>query len=103
MRKKIEDKLLELGLSPILQGFDLICDAVEILIKDGRKTKITAIYEIIGARNNETMQTTERKIRYAISRIDMNVYRTAGGVGKKNGEVLGMIAFWVAREEKDDE
>lgn len=103
MKKRIEDKLLDLGVSPCLKGFDLICDAVEILVKDNRKTKITAIYQILAARENETMQTIERKIRYAISRMDMDAYRRMGGNSQRNGDVLCLIAFWIQREEKGDE
>ena len=52
MRKKIQDTLLDLGVTPNLKGFNYICDAVEMINKEGR-IKVTYIYNKIARDNNE--------------------------------------------------
>ena len=41
MRRKIEDRLLELGIKPNLSGFGYICDFIELIIdEEERKFKM---------------------------------------------------------------
>lgn len=103
MRKVIEDKLIKLGISPSLRGFDAICETVEILMKSKERVKIVALYGIVGMRHGDSAQTIERTIRYAISKMNKDVYKEMGGIGKTNGEILTMLAFWCRREVEDDE
>lgn len=78
MRAKIEKELMEFGIRPKLKGFSSICEAVEILIND-LAIKITTLYSIIAQRTNITEIAVERRIRYAISKLDLKKWESIGG------------------------
>ena len=97
MRKKIQDTLLELGVTPNLKGFNYICDAVEMINKEGR-IKVTYIYDKIARDNNENMMRVERAIRHAISHVNEETWKSIGGAGLKNSEFLYTLEL-ITREE----
>lgn len=67
-REKIENMLIEIGITPNLDGFDYICEAIKELEKNS-KTKITGIYEVVGLKIGRKWSQVERGIRYAITKI----------------------------------
>ena len=97
MRKKIQDVLLKLGVTPNLKGFNYICDAVEMINKEGR-IKVTYIYGKIARDNNENMMRVERAIRHAISHVNEETWKSIGGAGLKNSEFLYTLEL-ITREE----
>ena len=98
MKKKIQDTLLELGVTPNLKGFNYICDAVEMINKEGR-IKVTYIYNKIARDNNEKMMCVERTIRHAISHVNEETWKSiGGGTGLKNSEFLYTLEL-ITREE----
>ena len=97
MRKKIQDTLLELGVTPNLKGFNYICDAVEMINKEGR-IKVTYIYDKIARDNNEKTMRVERAIRHAISHVNEETWKSIGGAGLKNSEFLYTLEL-ITREE----
>ena len=97
MRKKIQDSLLELGVTPNLKGFSYICDAVEMISKEGR-IKVTYIYDKIARDNNENMMRVERAIRHAISHVNEGTWKSIGGAGLRNSEFLYTLEL-ITREE----
>ena len=97
MRKKIQDTLLELGVTPNLKGFNYICDAVEMINKEGR-LKVTYIYDKIARDNNEKTMRVERAIRHAISHVNEETWKSIGGAGLRNSEFLYTLEL-ITREE----
>ena len=75
MRRKIEDKLLELGIKPNLNGFGYICDFIELIIDDEeRKFKMMYLYSFVAKKNKTTSTSVERSIRHAISKINFECW-----------------------------
>ena len=97
MRKKIQDTLLGLGVTPNLKGFAFICDAVEMINKEGR-IKVTYIYDKIARDNNEKTMRVERAIRHAISHVNEETWKSIGGAGLRNSEFLYTLEL-ITREE----
>lgn len=100
MRKKTEDKLLQLGITPNLKGFSCICEAVEILSKES-DIKTTALYEIVGKRFEITGSMAERRIRHAISKALLFELEKNGFSGTKNSEFLYTLTLIVKREAQE--
>lgn len=101
LKKRAEDRLLELKVLPHLSGFSAICEAVEILDRD-KSFRIAEVYEEIARKRGVCAKVVECNIRYAISKMDISVYRAMGGNCKKkprNKELLLMMLLWVSREE----
>lgn len=67
MRKKCEEILLKLGITPDLKGFVYIADAVEII--NSEDVKVTTMYEMVAKRRNTQWTRIERAIRHAISKV----------------------------------
>lgn len=70
MRNKIKKMLMEIGISPSLNGFDYLTDAI-MLCMDSKKylkgvTKI--LYPEIAEKNETTGSRVERGIRHAIEK-----------------------------------
>ena len=101
MRKKVQDTLLELGVTPNLKGFDYICDAVEMINKEGR-LKVTYIYDKIARDNNEKMMRVERAIRHAIGHVDESKWNSMGGYGLKNSEFIFTLELLIREGEKHE-
>lgn len=102
MRKKIQDVLLKLGVTPNLKGFAFICDAVEMINKEGR-IKVTYIYDKIARDNNEKTMRVERAIRHAISHVNEETWKSiGGGTGLKNSEFLFTLELLIREGEKHE-
>lgn len=92
MKKRIEDVLLQLEITPNLKGFESVCEAVKI-ISDEPHIKTTALYEIIGRKTATTRSQTERRIRYALSKMNIDRYKAMGGSGYTNSSILFTLEF----------
>lgn len=100
MRRKIENALLELGVTPNLKGFDYICRAVEIISTSKERTKIVdGLYADIAKEFGTTKTRVERGIRHAISKIDVCAWNNYGGSGLKNSEFLYTLALKINQED----
>lgn len=97
MRRKTEDVLLELGVTPNLQGFDYICKAIEIIANSKEKLKmVDGLYMDIAKEFGITNSGVERVIRYAISKMDKNskAWQEYIGIeGTTNSAVLLTLAM----------
>lgn len=102
MRRKIENKLLKLGITPNLKGFECIVDAVECILKDNSCSMKELYVDISNNRDLNGYTNTERLIRYAISKIDVAKWKAIGGQGMKNSEFLFTLAF-ILKEEFESE
>lgn len=102
MRRKIENKLFELGITPNLNGFAYICESVEYMLSSKDYT-IGDIYENVALNHKfANYMSVERGIRYAIANIDKKVWHLMGGKGLRNSEFLYTLALIVSREEEDE-
>ena len=104
MRRKIEDRLLELGIKPNLKGFGYICDFIELIIDDEeRKFKMMYLYSVVAKKNNTTSTSVERSIRHAISKINFEcwneryVHSTRSNL--TNAEFLYTLALRIKQED----
>ena len=109
MRKKCEEILLKLGIAPDLKGFNYIGDAVELINGESERIKITALYEIIASKRNDTYHKVERAIRHCVSRInpasqvfiecmgDVNIVKESNG-NMPNGAFLYTLAYRLREE-----
>jgi len=71
MRNKIENALLELGITPDLKGFDYIRSAVEIIQNSKERMKIVdGLYVDVAKEFKTTNTKVERAIRNAFTRLD---------------------------------
>ena len=68
MRKRCEEILLQLGITPDLLGFTYIADIVDII--NSEDTKMTAIYHAVANKHNSNWQRVERAVRHAISKAN---------------------------------
>ena len=69
MRKRLQNMLIELGITPNLTGFDYICDMVEAISEDKERTfQITQLYKKVGEKHGKNWPMVERAIRHAISK-----------------------------------
>lgn len=93
MRKKIENKLLELGITPNLKGFGCIVDAVEYVLKDDSCLMKNLYIEISNKHGLGGCASAERVIRHAISKVDEEKWKAMGGQGMRNAEFLFTLAF----------
>lgn len=102
MRRRTEELLLRIGIYPNAAGFRYIVDAVEMLIKDPG-IKLTALYDIVGNRNNSTGSRVERAIRYSSETCDVGLITPNTNRKIKNSEFLALVALRVRQEEEDNE
>ncbi len=71
MRKKIENALFELVITPDLRGFDYICRGVEIIASSKEKVDmVKGLYIDIAKEFNTTQAGVERAIRHAFAKVD---------------------------------
>ena len=104
MRRKIEDRLLGLGIKPNLNGFCYICDCVELIMDDEeRKFKMMYLYSVVAKNNKTTSRSVERAIRHAISKINFEcwneryTYSTCSNLS--NSEFLYTLALRIKQED----
>lgn len=83
MRRKTENVLLELGITPNLKGFEYICRAINYISVD-RTVKMCKVYEFVAADLDTTYQRVERAIRHAISKMDKDSEAWEKYIGIKN-------------------
>ena len=105
MRRKIENRLLELGIKPNLKGFSYICDSVEMITDDTvPKHKMMYLYEVVAKKNNTTSTSVERAIRHAITKVDLGnwneryTYSTCSKLS--NSEFLYTLALRIKQEDE---
>lgn len=105
MRRKIENRLLELGIYPNLKGFYYICDSVEMITDDTvPKHKMMYLYEAVAKKNNTTSTSVERVIRHAITKVDLGnwnecyAYSTCSNLS--NSEFLYTLALRIKQEDE---
>ncbi len=105
MRRKIEDRLLELGIKPNLKGFYYICDSVEMITDDTvPKHKMMYLYEAVAKKNNTTSTSVERAIRHAISKINFECWNERYVYSKRSdltsAEFLYTLALRIKQEDE---
>lgn len=98
MRRKIESKLLELGITPNLKGFKGITDAVEYIVQNDDCLMEQVYKEVSKSCKLNGYSSAERVIRHAISKINVKKWKEMGGQGTKNSEFLFTLAFIVKGE-----
>ena len=104
MRRKIEDRLLKLGIKPNLNGFGYICDFIELIIDDEeRKFKMMYLYSFVAKKNMTTSMSVERSIRHAISKINSECWNERYVYSKRsnltNAEFLYTLALRIKQED----
>lgn len=95
MKNKIGNILIELGITPDLNGFNYIITALE-LIKTVEKVKTITLYGLIAKQYNTTATRVERCIRSAFGKMNKksDVYKKYVGINNPtNGSVLHTLAF----------
>lgn len=101
MRKKIENALFELGITPDLTGFDYIRCAIEIILSSKDRVQIVkGLYADIAKQFNTRSQLVERAIRYAFSKMDKEseVFIKYFGLEKPTNSVLLYTLAYRLRE-----
>lgn len=96
MRKKVENALIELGVTPDLNGFEYITEFVWIISSAVSKIPTTTVYEMVPERKGTTALRVERAIRHAFSKIDKNsgAYKKYIGIDKSaNSALLYTLAY----------
>lgn len=95
MKIIIEDKLLEIGITPNLKGFRFICEAIEMILNEP-DIKICLMYELIARKYNSKLFIVERNIRHCVQK--------ASGENKEtNSEFLYRMALLIKREVEDEQ
>lgn len=71
MKNKVENVLIELGVTPNLSGFDYLCKAIEVInASDERMKLVNGVYAEVAEQLNSKVFNVERAIRLAISKMD---------------------------------
>lgn len=97
MKKKVENVLIELGVTPNLSGFGYLCKAIEVINGSKERMKLVdGIYVEVANQFNSTKHSVERGIRSAISRMnrDGEAWKKYVGVNDvTNATVLYTLAL----------
>ena len=97
MKKKVENALIELGITPYLKGFYYISSAVEIILKSNGKVRIVdGVYVDIAKEFDTTASRVERAIRYAFSKVNIENKAFIEYLGTDkltNGALLYTLAY----------
>lgn len=91
--ENVENILIMLGVTPNLNGFDYICDAVDLINNSQKKIPMMELYDSVAEKRNTTVTHVERAIRYAISKADLEVWFPFGGYRTTNSEFLFLLAL----------
>ncbi len=104
MRKKIENALFELGITPNLKGFDYICKAVNYISAD-RTVKICNVYKFVAKDFETTSSRVERAIRSAFSKIgkESEAFNKYLGISNMTNSALLYTLAYRLREDNTDE
>lgn len=103
MREKIEEKVLELGITPNLLGFSYICDAVEYVVETGNYGMGDIYYNVALKHEYANTQRVERAIRHAITKVSRDMWRGMGGKGMRNSEFVYTLAWMMKKEGKEND
>lgn len=98
MRRKIENKLLELGITPNLKGFGYMADAVEYIMSNNGCFMKDVYIQVAAINKLNGYSNTERAMRHAISKADEEKWKAIGGQGVKNSEFLFTLALLLKEE-----
>lgn len=103
MNKKCGDVLIELGITPNLDGFDYICAAVNVIHSNPYNKQITKVYNEVSNRFNKSIYNVDRAIRHAFTKCNVNSieYKNWLGNSQSNSERLYILAYRL--EEYKDE
>ncbi len=97
MRKKIENALFELVITPDLRGFNYICRGVEIIASSKEKVDmVKGLYVDIAKEFNTTQTGVERAIRHAFTKVDVEgeAFAKYLNIGKlTNSALLYALAY----------
>lgn len=106
MRKKIENALFELGITPDLVGFNQICSAVEIISNSkGREIAVCEVYENVAKELDTARSRVERGIRHAFTKVDVNseAFNKYIGINKMTNSALLYTLAYRLKEDNADE
>lgn len=100
MKEKVGNVLLDLNITPNLNGFNYICDAIEI-ISEEKAIRTCLLYEEVSKRNESTPTKVERAIRHAFSKIDKESenFKKYFGVKKLTNSSLLFTLYFKLKEE----
>lgn len=100
MKKKVEEILIELGVTPNLLGFDYICRFVDY-VSENKSAKTGVIYSHIAKECDSTYWRVERSIRHTISKMDKEseTYKKYIGTGNTTNSA---VLFTLAMRLKED-
>ena len=72
MKNKVENVLIELGVTPNLSGFGYLCKAIEVINASNERMKLVdGVYAEVARKSNSTAYSVERGIRTAISKMNV--------------------------------
>ncbi len=106
MRRKIENALFELGITPNLAGFDYIRLAVEIIQNSKEKMKLVGgLYVDVAKEFKTTNIRVERAIRHAFSKMDIEsaAFIKYFNTDKLTNYALLYTLAYILREDNTDE
>lgn len=106
MRKKIENVLFELGITPDLVGFNQICSAVEIISNSRERRKMVyEVYPEVAKELNTTASRVERGIRHAFTKIDKEseAFNKYLGISSMTNSALLYTLAYRLKEDNADE
>lgn len=95
---KIDNALLELGITPDLKGFRCIRLAIEEISKENNLS-VCGLYQLIAEKTGSTQSRVERDIRYAFNRLDLSSEEYNKYIGiksKTNSARLYTLAYKLA-------
>lgn len=101
MRKKIEDTLISLGISPSLKGFTYLTKSVEIVLDDdNHRMGMTEIYHMVSDECLTSWRAVERNIRCAVSKVDAELWSKYSGIKKtNNADFVFTLALKIRQED----
>lgn len=92
IKEKVGSLLINFGITPTLQGFYYILDAVDIFEKNKNGMEI---YEELSEKNGKSLRNIEHCIRYAFSKMDCEkAKKYFGEIDKLNNMQLISILAW---------
>ncbi len=105
MRKKIENALFELGITPDLTGFGYIVEFVWTVSSSTSKIPTTTVYEMVAERKQTTASRVERGIRHAFTKVDVNseAFNKYIGIKQKTNSALLYALAYRLREGETNE
>ena len=100
MEKKIKNALLELGITPNLNGFRCIVEAV-IYIMENNDAKTIDIYEHVANKLGRRAVNVERTIRHCVTKADRDSEAWKKYIGTKKANNTTFLFVLAMRLEED--